>query len=103
MQMLSALIFIFGIGTAVVFTVKSNREQNLSISSGTTNNELTNTEFLKNTFLGLFGLVIVMELAILFDRMAGNYAGQNWGMLAGIVASMAVGFGVGFLGQKGWG
>ena len=95
-QIFSTVIIIFGIGTAVFFTVKSNREKKEE-------NDLSQSEFLKNTFLDLLGLALVMGLAMWFGRMAGSYAGQNWGMLAGIVAGMAVGFGIGFFVQKGWG
>ena len=95
-QILSAAILLFGIGTAVIFTVKSNLERKES-------NELTRNEFLKNTFLDLLGLALVMSLVIFFGRIAGSYAGQNWGMFAGITAGMATGFGIGFLAQKGWG
>ena len=95
-QILSALIILFGIGTVVIFTVKSNQEKR-------ENDKLTRKEFLKNTFLDLLGLALVMGLAMWLGRSAGNYAWQNWGMLAGILAGMAVGFGVGFFVQKGWG
>ena len=95
-QILSTVIILFGIGTAVFFTVKSNLEKKES-------NKLTRNEFLRNTFVGLLGLALVMGLAMWFGKSAGNYAGQNWGLLAGILAGMAVGFGVGFLVQKGWG
>ena len=88
-QILSTAIIIFGVGTAVVFTVKSNQEKQES-------DKLTRNEFLKNTFLDLLGLAIVMGLAIFFGRMAGSYAGQSWGVFAGILAGIAVGFGVGF-------
>ena len=95
-QILSTFTIVFGIGTTIIFTVKTNREEQEE-------KILNNRQFLKNTLLDLLGLAIVMGLAIFFGRMAGNYAGQNWGLLAGILAGMATGFGIGFLAQKGWG
>ena len=95
-QILSTVIIIFGIGTAILFTIKTNQEKRES-------DKLTRNEFLKNTFLDLLGIALVMGLAIFFGRVAGSYAGQNWGVFAGIFAGMAVGFGVGFFAQKGWG
>jgi len=100
-QILSTVIIIFGIGTAVVFTVKGNQEKRES-------DKLTRNEFLKNTFLDLLGIALVMGLAIFFGRVAGSYAGQSWGIFAGIIAGItstwlsarAVGFGVGFFAQK---
>ena len=96
MQILSAVIIVFGIGTAIFFTVQNNQEKKEE-------NALSQNEFLRNTFLDLLGLALTMGLAIFFGRVAGSYAGQNWGIFAGIIAGMAVGFGVGFFAQKGWG
>ena len=94
-QNLSTAIIVFGIGTAIFLTVQTNREKKEE-------NALSQNEFLKNTFLDLLGLALVMILAMWLGRMAGSYAGEKWGLLAGILAGMAVGFGVGFLTQKGW-
>ena len=94
-QNLSAAIIVFGIGMAIFLTVQSNQEKKEE-------NTLSQNEFLKNTFLDLLGLALVMILAMWLGRMAGSYAGEKWGLLAGILAGMAVGFGVGFLTQKGW-
>ena len=91
----STAIIVFGIGTAIFLTVQTNREKKEE-------NDLSQNEFLKNTFLDLLGLALVMILAMWLGRMAGGYAGEKWGLLAGILAGMAVGFGVGFLTQKGW-
>jgi hypothetical protein len=95
-QILSTAIILFGIGTAVFFTVQGNREKKEE-------RDLSQSEFFRNTFLDLLGLALVMGLAMWLGRSAGNYAGARWGLLAGIIAGMAVGFGVGFLVQKGWG
>ncbi len=93
-QILSIIIIIFGIGTAILLTVQTNREKKEE-------NTLSQNEFLQNTFLDLLGLALVMILAMWLGRMAGSYAGEKWGLLAGILAGMAVGFGVGFLTKKG--
>ena len=95
-QILSAAIILFGIGTAVFFTVQGNREKKEE-------NALSQSEFFRNTFLDLLGLALVMGLAMWLGRMTGRYAGARWGLLAGILAGMAIGFGVGFFVQKGWG
>ena len=63
---------------------------------------LSQSEFIRNTFLDVLGLALVVVLAMWLGRMSGSYAGARWGLLAGIVAGMAVGFGVGFFVQKGW-
>ncbi len=94
-QILSITIIIFGIGTAVIFTIHTNRELK-------TNNDLTNPAFLRNTLLDLLGLALVMGLAMYFGRLAGGYAGQSWGLLAGIIVAMAAGFGTAFLVGRGW-
>ena len=91
-QILSIIVIVFGIGTAVAFTVHGNWEKKKS-------DELTNSEFLRNTALDLLGLGAAMWLG----RLAGGYAGQNWGMLAGILAGVIVGFISAFLVQRIWG
>ncbi len=95
-QILSTTIILFGIGTAVFFTVQSNRELK-------TDNELTNPAFLRNTLIDLLGLALVMGLAMFFGRLAGGYAGENWDILASILVAMAVGFLTAFLVGKVWG
>ena len=51
-QILSTAIILFGIGTAIFFTVQSNRENKEE-------NELNNRQFLRNTFLDLRGLLVL--------------------------------------------
>ena len=95
-QTLSTALLTFGIGTAIIFAIQSNRETKQ-------NDGLTNAQFTRNTAIDLLGLSLVMGLAVWMGRFAGNYAGQSWGILAGIIVGMAVGFGVAFLVQKIWG
>ena len=51
-QILSTAIILFGIGTAVFFTVQGNRERKEE-------NDLSQSEFFRNTFLDLLGLALV--------------------------------------------
>ena len=90
---LSMGILIFGVGTAIIFTIQKNLHEHKE-------DNLTNKNFLRNTALDLIGLALTMGAAIWLGRLVGGYtgmavgsrAGQNWGMLAGIVAGMGAGF-----------
>ncbi len=109
---LSSIIIVFGVGTAIIFTVHGNLEPH---KEGKT----TRPEFIRNTIIDLLGLALVMGAAMFFGstsarlsiELVGGYAGNAWGItstplstsLAGIIAGMAVGFGVAFLVQKVWG
>lgn len=95
-QVLSVIIIVFGIGTAILFTIHSNRETKQ-------NDELTTTQFVRNSAVDLLGLALIMLSAMWLGRMAGGYAGQNWGMIAGIIAGIAVGFGAALVVGKVWG
>ncbi len=111
-RILSTIIIVFGIGTAIIFTVHGNwQEHNPSTSSGQEKGKTTRSEFIRNTIIDLLGLALVMGAAMFFGstsarlsiELAGGYAGGNWGLWMGIIAGMAVGFGVAFLVQKVWG
>ena len=93
--MLSTLIILFGIGTAILLAVKNNREEKQK-------RDLSTAQFTRNLFIDLLGLALVMGLAMWMGRSAGEYAGQSWGIFASIIASVAVGFAVGFGVQKVW-
>jgi hypothetical protein len=103
-QALATIVLVFGIGTAIAFTINSNLEKHKKA-------ELTRSEFIRNTFLDLLGLALTMGAAMWLGRLAGGYAGQSvsikvgqgWGMAAGIAAGMVVGFGAAFLVGKIWG
>ncbi len=95
-RLLSAITLVFGIGTAILFTIHGNWETKK-------NDELTNAQFSQNTFIDLLGLALIMFSAMWLGRMAGGYAGQNLGMVAGIIAGMAVGFGAALVVGKVWG
>ncbi len=100
-RVLSTIIIVFGIGTAIIFTVHRNWQPH---KEGKT----TRSESIRNTIIDLLGLALVMGAAMWLGRLAGGYARASWGIastplsasLAGILAGMAVGFGVGFLVQK---
>ncbi len=92
-RVLSTIIIVFGIGTAIIFTVQGNWEEH---KEGKT----TRSEFIRNTIIDLLGITLVMGAAMWLGRLIGGYAGANWGLLAGIIAGMAVGFGVAFLARK---
>ena len=102
----SLLIFplIFGIGMAIAFTARENWEQKES-------NELTKSEFTRNTFLDLLGIALTMSAAMWLGRLLGGYAGQAvgskigqaWGMIAGIAAGMVGGFAAAFVVGRVWG
>ena len=77
------------------FTIHTNWEKHKE-------GELTRSEFIRNTFLDLLGLALVMGSAAWLGRLMGVYAGQNWGNLAGIVVAMVVGFIAAFLVGKAW-
>jgi len=95
-QTLSTALLTFGIGTAIIFAIQSNRETKQ-------NDELTNTQFARNITIDLLGLAITMGAAMWLGRMAGGYAGETWGMIVGIVAGIAVGFGAALVVGKVWG
>ena len=97
-RLLSNVIIIFGIGTAIAFTVHRNWEIFQQAQGA-----LFKADFLRNTTLDLLGLALTMGAAIWLGRLAGNKAGQLWGMLVGILAAVAVGLVVGFSVQKIWG
>ena len=98
---LSMGILVFGIGTAIIFTIQRNwQKHNPSTGTGQEHSENTLSEFLRNTALDLIGLALTMIAAIWLGRLAGGFAGmavgskagQLWGMLAGILVGMGAGF-----------
>ena len=95
-RLLSTIIIVFGIGTAILFTIHSNWETKQ-------NDELTTAQFTRNTAIDLLGLALVMGTAVWFGRLTGAYIGLAWGNLLGIVAAIAVGFIAAFLAGKVWG
>ncbi len=95
-QMLSTIILVFGIGTAILFTIHGNWETKQK-------DEFTNVQFARNTTIDLLGLALIMLSAMWLGRMAGGYAGQAWGMIVGIVAGIVVGFGAALVVGKVWG
>jgi len=95
-RLLSTIIIVFGVGTAILFTIHANWKTKK-------NDELTNAQFARNTTIDLLGLALVMGTAVWFGRLMGTYVGLAWGNLLGIVAAMAVGFAVAFVVGKLWG
>ncbi len=95
-SIISTVMIVFGIGAAIAFVVHGNWEKHKE-------GELSKANFLRNTVLDLLGLALTMGVAMWLGRLAGGYAGQNWGMLAAIVVGIAVGFGVALLVHKLWG
>ena len=94
-QTLSTIILVFGLGTAILFTIHGNWETKQK-------DELTNSQFARNTTIDLLGLALIMLSAMWLGRMAGGYAGETWGMIAGIVAGIVAGFGAALVVGKLW-
>ncbi len=95
-RLLSTIIIVFGIGTAILFTVHANWEKHEE-------DELTRTEFIRDTIIDLLGLALVMGAAVWFGRLTGFYVGGVLGNLAGIIIAMIVGAAVAFVVKKVWG
>jgi hypothetical protein len=95
-RLLSPVIIVFGIGTAILFTIHKNWEKHQ-------NSEITRPEFMRNTIIDLLGLALVIGAAVWFGRLTGFYVGGVWGNLAGIVVAMIVGAVVAFVVKKVWG
>jgi hypothetical protein len=103
-QILSVALLVFGLGAAILFTIHRNWETKRD-------NELTNAQFARNTFLDLLGLALTMGAAIWLGRMAGGYAGQAVGItstalsarVAGILAAMLAGFAGALVAGRVWG
>jgi len=95
-RLLSTIIIVFGISTAILFTVHNNWQKHKE-------GELTRAEFIRNTILDLIGLALIMGSAVWLGRLTGTYIGLAWGNVAGIVAAMAVGFIAAFIVGKIWG
>ena len=96
MSLLSTIIIIFGIGTAILFTIHNNWQKHKE-------GELTQSEFVRNTIIDLLGLALIMGSAVWLGRLTGTYIGLAWGNFAGIIVAMAVGFIAAFLVGKIWG
>ena len=94
--LLSTIMLVFGIGTAILFIIHGNWETKR-------NDEFTNVQFVRNTVIDLLGLALIMLSAMWLGRMAGGYVGHNWGMFAGIVVGMVAGFGTALVVGKVWG
>ena len=94
-RLLSTLIIVFGIGTAILFTVHANWQKHKE-------GELAHSEFLRNTIIDLLGLGLVMGAAVWLGSLTGAYVGTAWGNIPGIVAAMLVGFAVAFIAGKLW-
>ena len=101
-RLLSPVIIVFGLGTAILFTVHTNwvlrQAQEPHNEDG-----LTNAEFVRNTIIDLLGLALVMGAAVWFGRLTGFYVGGALGNLAGIIVAMVVGAVVAFMVKKLWG
>ena len=95
-RLLSTIIIVFGVGTAILFTIHSNWETKQ-------NDELTTAQFTRNSIIDLLGLALVMGTAVWLGKLTGTYIGLAWGNLLGGVAAMAVGFIAAFLVGKVWG
>ncbi len=95
-RLLSTIIIVFGIGTAILFTINNNWEKHKE-------NELTRPEFIRNSIIDLLGLALVMGVAVWFGRLTGFYVGGVLGNLAGIIIAMIVGAAVAFVVKKVWG
>ena len=94
-HLLSTVIIVFGIGTAILFTINTNWERHKR-------EEITRPEFVRNTIIDLLGLALVMGAAVWFGRLTGTYVGLAWGNVLGVVAAMIVGFAVAFLVKNVW-
>jgi uncharacterized membrane protein len=101
-RLLSTIIIVFGIGTAILFTIYANwvlrQAQEPHKEDG-----LTNAEFIHNTIIDLLGLALVMGAAVWFGRLTGFYVGGVLGNLAGIIVAMIVGAAIAFVVGKVWG
>ena len=102
-RFLSTIIIIFGISTAILFTIHNNWKKHKK-------EEITRPEFVRNTIIDLLGLALIMGSAIWLGRLTGTYVGLAWGntsiwlsaSFAGIFVAMAVGFIAAFLVGKIW-
>ena len=102
-RLLSTIIIVFGIGTAILFIIHNNWEKHK-------NNEQTHPEFIHNSIIDLLGLALVMGSAVWLGRLTGTYVELAWGNtstwlnanLAGIIVAMAVSFIAAFLIGKIW-
>ena len=95
-RLLSTVIIVFGVGTAILFTIHSNWKTKQ-------NDEFTNAQFAHNTIIDLLGLALIMGSAVWLGRLTGFYVGRILGNVLGIVAAMAAGFIAAFLAGKVWG
>ena len=103
-RLLSSIIIVFGIGTAILFTIHANWQKHKE-------NKLTRPEFMRNTIIDLLGLALVMGAAVWFgtstalsiNSLTGFYVGGIWGNVAGIIVAMVVGAAVAFVVGKVWG
>ena len=95
-RLLSTIIIVFGISSAILFTIYTNWENHQ-------NGEITRPEFMRNTIIDLLGLALVMGAAVWFGRLTGFYVGWILGNLAGIIVAMIVGAAIAFVVQKVWG
>ena len=103
-RFLSTIIIIFGIGTAILFTIHKNWEKHQ-------NSEITRPEFVRNSVIDLLGLALIMGAAVWFGRLTGFFIGgvlgntSTWfsASLAGIIVAMVVGAAVAFVVGKVWG
>ena len=95
-RLLSIIIIVFGIGTAILFTVHANWQKHKE-------NELTRPEFIRNSIIDLLGLALVMGAAVWLGRLMGFHVGGVWGNVAGIIVAMIVGAAIAFVVKKVWG
>ena len=95
-RLLSTIIIVFGIGTAILFTIHTNWEKHKE-------GKLTRLKFIRNTVIDLLGLALVIGAAVWFGRLTGFYVGGIWGNLAGIIVAMIVGAAIAFVVKKLWG
>ena len=99
-RLLSIFLVVFGIGTAILFTIHKNwvlrqgfGKLNLTAQEPHKEGGLTNAEFVRNTIIDLLGLALVMGSAVWLGKLTGTYVGLAWGNVLGIIAAMGVGLG----------
>ena len=95
-RVLSTIVIVFGIGTAIILTVQKHWQTYQ-------NTEYTREKMIRNLALDLLGLALTMGAAMYAGRLAGGYFGIRAGLWAGLFAGFAGGFAAAWAVRSVWG
>ncbi len=98
-RLLSLIVMGVGLAAIIAFTIQRQVQAHKQ-------GKLTRQVLVRNIVVDVLGILLTMAAVILVAGKTGAYiglvVGKAWGVTAGILSSLAVGFGVSLLARWGW-